>query len=79
MPLLFGTAVVLFVAFGTGALTWASVGTTVTALIPTPDSAVPVLSVTYFPIVFLPGAFGASAAGPGWLRTAVGYLPADAS
>lgn len=71
-----GAAVTLAVAFALGALTWASVGTAATALIPSPDSAVPVLSVTYFPIVFLSGAFGASATGPGRLRTAVGYLPA---
>lgn len=76
MPFSFGTAVVLAVAFALGALTWASVGTAATALIPSPDSAVPVLSVTYFPIVFLSGAFGGSATGPGWLRTVVGYLPA---
>lgn len=76
MPISYGAAVALFVAFALGSLAWASVGTAVTAIIPTPDSAVPVLSVTYFPIVFLSGAFGAPAAGPGWLRTAVGYLPA---
>lgn len=76
MPLTAGAAVVLFAGFAAGALTWASVGTAVTALIPSPDSAVPLLSVTYFPIVFLSGAFGASSAGPHWLTTAVRYLPA---
>ena len=76
MPLTGGAAAGLLVAFVAGALTWASVGTAVTALIPSPDSAVPLLSVTYFPIVFLSGAFGASSAGPHWLITAVRYLPA---
>lgn len=76
MPFSYGSAVTLAVAFVLGALTWASVGTAATALIPSPDSAVPVLSVTYFPIVFLSGAFGGSETGPGWLRTVVGHLPA---
>lgn len=76
MPLTGGAAAGLLVAFVAGALTWASVGTAVTALIPSPDSAVPLLSVTYFPIVFLSGAFGDSSAGPHWLTTAVRYLPA---
>jgi ABC-2 type transport system permease protein len=68
-----GLVAVLFL----GAATWASVGTAVSALIPTVEAAWPLLALTYLPLVLLSGSFGAVASEPGWLATAVSYLPAE--
>jgi ABC-2 type transport system permease protein len=58
-----------------GALTWASLGTAVSAFIPTAAAAYPLLTVTYLPIVLVSGALG-TVSRPAWLATAATYLPA---
>jgi ABC-2 type transport system permease protein len=60
-----------------GAATWASIGTAASVLIPSVEAAWPLLGVTYLPLVVLSGSFGAVSGEPGWLATAVGYLPAE--
>lgn len=58
-----------------GALAWASLGTAVSALIPTAAAAYPLLTVTYLPVVLVSGALG-TVSRPTWLATAATYLPA---
>lgn len=58
-----------------GALTWASLGTAVSAFIPTAAAAYPLLTVTYLPVVLASGAMG-TVTRPAWLATAATYLPA---
>ena len=58
-----------------GALAWASLGTAVSAFIPTAAAAYPLLTVTYLPIVLVSGALG-TVNQPAWLATAATYLPA---
>ena len=70
-----GAALGLLIALLVASLTWASVGTAVTALIPTAEAAQPLLSLTYFPVMLLSGAFGAIPGAPGWLTDLLGYLP----
>lgn len=71
-----GTAVSLLVTFTLGALAWAAIGTAVTALIPTAQSAGPVLMLTYIPVILFSGALGSQAGAPPWLTTVTSYLPA---
>jgi len=59
-----------------GAVAWASIGTALSAFIPTPDASWPVLGVTYLPLLALSGSFGAIAE-PHWLSTLMEYLPAQ--
>jgi len=71
-------AVAAMLVTGTlGALAFAAVGTAITRLISTAQSAQPVLMLTYLPLVFLSGAFGPIQSLPHWLTTAVTYLPAQ--
>ena len=70
-----GAALSLLVALTLGALAWASVGTAITAVIPTTDAAQPVLSLSYFPVMLLSGVLGAFSGAPSWLSTLLGYLP----
>lgn len=58
-----------------GAATWASIGTAVSALIPTVEAAWPLLGLSYLPLVIVSGSFGNVGGEPRWLATAVGYLP----
>ena len=71
-----GTALSLLVTFTLGALAWAAIGTAVTALIPTAQSAGPVLMLTYIPVILFSGALGSQAGAPPWLSAVTGYLPA---
>src|SRR5580704_5411177 len=57
------------------ALALAAAGTAVTAIIPSAQSAQPVLMLTYIPLVVLGGAFGAITSLPHWVNTAMSYLP----
>jgi ABC-2 type transport system permease protein len=69
-------AVLAMLAAGTlGALALAAIGTAITALIPSSQSAQPVLFVIYLPLVFLSGSFGPAGNLPHWVSTAVTYLP----
>ncbi len=72
-----GAALSLLVAVMLGALVWAAIGTAATAVIPTTDSAYPLLAVTYFPVVLLSGVFGSTGGQPHWLATLMSYLPAQ--
>ena len=58
-----------------GALALAAAGTAITAVIPSVQSAQPVLMLVYVPLIVLSGAFGALQSLPHWLNTAVTYLP----
>jgi ABC-2 type transport system permease protein len=70
-------ALSLLLIFLLGALAWAAVGTAVTTLIPTAQSAGPVLMLTYFPVILFSGGVGSVSAEPGWLSTLARYLPAQ--
>jgi ABC-2 type transport system permease protein len=71
-------AIIVMLATGTlGALAFAAAGTALTALITSAQGAQPMLMVIYLPLVFLSGAFGPLQSLPGWLTTAVTYLPAE--
>lgn len=59
-----------------GAATWACLGTLASAVIPSVEASYPVLAVTYLPVVFLSGSFGAIGGLPRWLATIVNALPA---
>jgi hypothetical protein len=59
----------------TPALAWASVGTALTAFIPTAESAQPLLALSYFPVMLLSGVLGGLGGAPGWLTDLVRYLP----
>jgi ABC-2 type transport system permease protein len=67
----------LLVADALGALALAAAGTAITAIIPSIQSAQPVLMLTYIPLIILSGAFGALQSLPHWLNAAVTYLPAQ--
>lgn len=60
-----------------GALSWAALGTAVTAFIPDSSSAGPLLSATYLPVVFVSGVFVPVSAEPDWLATLARWLPAE--
>lgn len=59
-----------------GALTFSSLGTAVTVLIPTVQGANPVLLITYLPLLLFSGALGSIAGLPHWLISVMDYLPA---
>lgn len=58
-----------------GALAWAAVGTAVTTFITTAESAQPLLSLTFYPVVLVSGVFGSLGGEPRWLVTVVDWLP----
>jgi ABC-2 type transport system permease protein len=58
-----------------GALALAAVGTAVTTVIPTTQSAQPMLMLTYIPVLVISGAFGPLEGLPSWLNRTVTYLP----
>jgi ABC-2 type transport system permease protein len=70
------TAVGLLAAVGLGALAWAAPATALTGLIPSVESASPILTLTYLPVVLLSGVFGSLDTQPHWLATLAGWLPA---
>lgn len=72
-----GMGLSLLITFILGAVAWAAVGTAATALIPTPQSAGPVLMLTYLPVVLFSGGLGSVSSEPAWLATAARYLPAQ--
>ncbi len=78
---LFGTHVdaravpALAAALVLGAVTWASIGTAASALIPSADAAWPLLGLSYLPLVLLSGGFGAVDGEPAWLARAMTDLP----
>jgi ABC-2 type transport system permease protein len=72
-----GAALSLLLVFILGALAWAAVGTAVTALVPTAQSAAPMLMLTYLPVILFSGGLGSVSSEPGWLATVARYLPAQ--
>ena len=72
-----GAAVAVAVAVALGALAWAAVATAVTGVIPNMESASPILTLTYLPVILVSGTFGSLASQPRWLSTLIGYLPAQ--
>jgi ABC-2 type transport system permease protein len=70
-----GAALSLVAVLGLAALAWASVGTALTAFIPTAESAQPLLAFSYFPVMLLSGALGGLGGMPGWLSGVLGWLP----
>jgi ABC-2 type transport system permease protein len=71
------TAASLLITFGLGVLAWAAIGIAVTPLVPTAQSAGPVLMITYLPVILFSGGLGQLSAEPGWLGTLAHYLPAQ--
>jgi len=69
-----GTVPALLIIFVLGGVAWAALGTAVTALIGSAESANPVLMFSYLPVILLSGALGAIGE-PKWLSTAMSYLP----
>jgi ABC-2 type transport system permease protein len=69
-----GSVPVLLVIFVLGGAAWAAIGTAVTALISSTETANPVLIFTYLPVILLSGAFGLLSE-PKWLSTLMSYLP----
>jgi ABC-2 type transport system permease protein len=72
-----GAVAGLLVSLACGALAWASIGTAVTALIPTPEAAWPLLGATYLPVVLVSGVFGSVGGDAHWLAELARYLPAQ--
>lgn len=70
-------AVGLLVAVGLGALAWATPATALTGVIPGVESASPILTLTYLPVILVSGVFGSLASQPHWLTSLAGYLPAQ--
>jgi ABC-2 type transport system permease protein len=60
-----------------GALSWAALGTAVSTAIPNAESAQPLLSLTFYPVILLSGVFGPLTDQPGWLVSIMRYLPAQ--
>jgi ABC-2 type transport system permease protein len=71
------TALSLLITFTLGVLAWAAIGIAVTVLVPTAQSAGPVLMITYLPVILFSGGLGTLGAEPGWLATVARYLPAQ--
>jgi ABC-2 type transport system permease protein len=71
------TALSLLITFALGVLAWAAIGIAVTRLVPTAQSAGPVLMITYLPVILFSGGLGSVAAEPPWLATLGRYLPAQ--
>jgi hypothetical protein len=55
---LYGASPAVLTVLPLGAVTWASLGTAVSALVPTAEAAWPVLGATYVPVVLLSGGVG---------------------
>lgn len=70
-----GTAISLVVAVTLGAVALASAGTAIAPLLPSTQGANAVLALTYLPLLFFSGGFGATSGLPHWLTRAVTYLP----
>jgi ABC-2 type transport system permease protein len=72
---LYGASPAVLTVLPLGAVTWASLGTAVSALVPTAEAAWPVLGATYVPVVLLSGGVGSPDL-PDWLAALVRCLPA---
>jgi ABC-2 type transport system permease protein len=70
MPLVAAAVVV-------GAVCWASLGTAISGLLPSPEAAWPALSATYLPVLFISGVFFAPGDEPHWVYELSRWLPAQ--
>jgi ABC-2 type transport system permease protein len=70
-----GVILSLLVAVTAGAVTLASAGTAITPLLPSTQGANGMLAITYLPLLFFSGGFGATSSLPHWLTRIVTYLP----
>jgi ABC-2 type transport system permease protein len=69
-----GSGPALLVIFVLGGVAWAALGTAVTVLVSSTESANPVLMFSYLPVILLSGALGVIGE-PKWLSTLMSYLP----
>ncbi len=76
-PLDARSAVGVLLALALGALAWAAPATALTGLIPNVESAWPIMSLTYLPVVLISGVFGTLGTEPGWLARIARALPAQ--
>jgi ABC-2 type transport system permease protein len=74
VPIALGSLPALAAIFALGGVAWAALGTAVTALVSSTESANPVLMFSYLPVILLSGALG-SIGEPAWLSTLMSYLP----
>jgi ABC-2 type transport system permease protein len=70
-------AVGVLLAAALGALAWAAAATALTGLIPAVESASPILTLTYLPVILISGTFGSLSSQPRWLATLARVLPAQ--
>jgi ABC-2 type transport system permease protein len=70
-----GGAIGLLVAVTLGALALAATGTAITPMLASAQTANPVLTLTYLPLLIFSGGFGALPGLPHWLTTTMTYLP----
>jgi ABC-2 type transport system permease protein len=75
LPVPAGAVPGLLAVLTIGALAWAALGTAVTIMVPTAEASFPVIGLTYLPVIFLSGVFGAFPGEPGWLAALARYLP----
>jgi len=76
LPVTAGMFAAVLAALTVGALAWAALGTAASIVVPTAEATFPVIGLTYLPVILLSGVFGTIPGEPGWLTTAVHYLPA---
>jgi hypothetical protein len=67
----------LLVVLVVGTLCAAALGTAATAVVPTAESAQPVLSLAFYPVVLLSGALGGAAGRSGALGEVLRWLPVE--
>ena len=60
-----------------GSLVWASLGTMMSGIISTPDSAWSTLITTFLPLMFISGIFIPTSSEPHWLADIADWLPAE--
>lgn len=70
------SALAILVALALGGLAWAATATAVTRLIRTVDAALPVLLLTYFPVIIVSGVLF-TISEPHWLSSLASDLPAQ--
>jgi ABC-2 type transport system permease protein len=74
-PLGVQSALAMLLALVVGAMAWAAPATAITGLIPTVESAWPIMSLTFMPIVLISGVFGTIDNEPPWLAHLAAVLP----
>jgi ABC-2 type transport system permease protein len=72
-----GSALLQFIAtFLVGALSFTALAMALTAVVPNPDAAPPIVNATILPLLFLSGIFiPVSSSSPAWIRTVASIFP----